>query len=158
MKRILLSLFFVVFALNSYTQVDFNVSVTKGITCSGSCDGEITIDNITGGASPYTYSVENFNGSVIYNGTSTVITGLCAGGYVVRVIDANGIETANNIDVVEPPILNSTITLTQEPNGVTGGVIEVDVTGGTSPYTYNNSFNNHTTPGIFYCNCIISRS
>ncbi len=109
-------------------------------SCNGSCDGSATA-NVSGGTSPYSYSWSN-------GGTSQTINNLCAGSYTVTVTDANGCTETDSITINEPAALSSTIT-THAPqcNGGCDGDATVNVSGGTSPYSYSWS-NGGTTQTI----------
>jgi hypothetical protein len=64
--------------------------------------------------------------------------GLSAGTYSVTVVDALGCEQVEYIQVEEPQTLN-TIALTENESchSAQDGFIEANITGGTSPYTFN---------------------
>ena len=109
-----------------------NLSTTAAVTeisCNGVCDGSITITP-TNGSAPYTYSW-------ITGDTGSTISNLCAGIYSVTVMDANGNQYAQFINLVNPPpvFINFEI-LDESCPGNCDGVVRANVTGGTPPYTY----------------------
>ncbi|MFL5765309.1 MAG: PKD domain-containing protein [Bacteroidia bacterium] len=106
---------------------------TTNTTCGGA-NGSITMGAVTGGTSPYTYSV---NASA-FTGTTTY-PGLVAGTYAVVVKDANGCTystTATLTNTSGPTALATTVT--NATCGTNNGVVTLGaVTGGTPAYTYS---------------------
>jgi hypothetical protein len=101
-------------------------------SANGSADASINL-TISGGTAPYTYAWSN--------GESTEdISGLAAGTYDVTVTDANDCtaEGSWTIDDVDPIEVVASVTdlscnaLSGDPDGI----IDIEVTGGTAPYTY----------------------
>ncbi|HIA11210.1 MAG TPA: T9SS type A sorting domain-containing protein [Flavobacteriales bacterium] len=76
------------------------LAVTTTLTNAtvGSCDGTATA-NVSGGITPYTYSWNSFP---VQNGVTA--TGLCAGNYIITVIDANGTSITANVVIGEDPL------------------------------------------------------
>ncbi|MCP4123056.1 MAG: T9SS type A sorting domain-containing protein [Bacteroidetes bacterium] len=112
------------------------VSVTDA-SCNGGDDGAIDI-TVTGGTPPYTYSWDN--------GDDTQdIDGLTAGDYSGTITDANGCTFSGTITVGEPDELTITTALVTDIscNGNSDGSIDIEVAGGTPPYTY--SWSNEAT-------------
>ena len=112
----------------SLLRVEPNANVTQA-TC-GVCNGEIVLTPTGGDGGPYTY---NWAPAVSTNDTAT---GLCPGIYAVTVTDASGCETVEIIPVsnVDGPILTATAT-DATCDGECDGTGEVQITGGTPPYT-----------------------
>jgi gliding motility-associated-like protein len=117
--------------------VDVTVNTTIVDQTCGLTDGEITINSVSGGQGPYTYSI---NGGSFQ--ASNVFSSLTAGNYTIAVTDANGcIYTISPDEVVNLAggITGATL------NSVTGANCndnsgEIQVTnpiGGTPPYTYS---------------------
>ena len=112
-------------------------------TCHGESNGSISVDTVTGGNPPYTYifkSNEQYTGLVwpeettLQSGSTSIITGLPAGTYIVEVTDtSSGQYTAstvsNNVTVSQP---SSAISATHSS---TTSSITVDPAGGTAGYT-----------------------
>jgi hypothetical protein len=63
------------------------ITIYKGISCSGSCDGAL-IAHVTGGTKPYTYVWSKIPGGVLSE-TDSIADDLCQGVYKVEVNDAN---------------------------------------------------------------------
>jgi len=105
------------------TTVDANVS------CNGGSDGAATA-SATGGTPPYTYLWSN-------NATTASIVGIVAGTYDVTITDSNGCTTAASATVTEPTALvASTVSTDVSCNGGADGTIDLTVSGGTAPYSY----------------------
>jgi len=106
-------------------------SNTYDVSCLGGDDGAINL-TVAGGVAPYTYSWSTFQATEdIFN--------LYAGNYFVDVTDANGCMISDVFTIVEPAtaiIVNGTTTMAT--GGPTDdGEIDITVTGGTAPYTYD---------------------
>ncbi len=119
----------------------FNVSEVGGPSisttatnesCSGACDGTATVTLPAGGP----YSIQ---WSTNPNDTNATVSGLCAGNYVVTVTGTpTGCSTIDTVSVNSPtPIVISNVALTSPSCGGSNGAIDVTITGGTAPYSYN---------------------
>ena len=97
--------------------------------CNGSSDGSATVSS-AGGTAPYTYLWDD--------GQTTAMAGsLAAGNYTVTVTDANGCTETQNVTVLEPIVLSSTVSsMNALCNGSSDGSATVSSAGGTAPYTY----------------------
>lgn len=111
----------------------FAINITpKNAGCQLPNDGSFTINSVSGGTAPYTYSV---NG-----GLFTSVTGynfLTAGTYTITVKDANGCTLTTTQTLLNVPHAATAIsTLSIPPGcGLSNGSINVtSVTGGTAPY------------------------
>ena len=111
----------------------FTISVTTTpATCFGSCDGTATV-TISGGQPPY---------QIMWNpGTCTTATctSLCAGPYTLVVYDSGGNTAFGSGTVTEPPMLNLTVTISQQPScpSCCDGTGQATASGGTPAYNYN---------------------
>lgn len=104
-------------------------------SCFGYSDGSISID-VVGGTPDYTYAWTGPNG---YTAASQDISGLAAGSYSVTVTDDNGCtDQITGILVGEPDELEATVASITDAScaGFETGAIDINVVGGTSPYTY----------------------
>ncbi len=103
--------------------------VATNITCGGECDG-IATAIAQGGTSPYTYLWNDANAQ-----TTAAAAGLCAGTYTVVVTDANGCTATTSVDIIEPPVLDATVSVVNPScGGECDGSATVTITGGTAPY------------------------
>jgi len=118
--------------------------VTSNIICNGLSDGSINL-SVTGGTPPYTYSWSN-------GATTQDISNLSSGYYNVTVTDAVGQTESSTFYISEP----SPITITYSVNapsapGFSDGSVAVNVSGGTTPYSYSwsgpNNYNASTQMG-----------
>ncbi|MBK9077114.1 MAG: choice-of-anchor L domain-containing protein [Flavobacteriales bacterium] len=118
-----------------------NVAAQHGngqISCIGGSDG--SIDATIGGGTPnYTISWSGPNG---FSATSEDLTNLSAGTYTISVTDLNGCLTSASVTLNEPPALTSAVTVSQTNsgdaiscNGGSDGSIDLDIQGGTAPYS-----------------------
>jgi hypothetical protein len=123
----------------------------QNISCNGNQDGEINL-NVSGGSGNFTYSWDN-------GSSSSIISNVDKGNYIVTISDTNGCTYTKYFEITEP---DSLIILTSsEPsilNGSDGKAI-VSTSGGTPPYTYlwNDSLAQTTdtasflAPGTYTC-------
>ncbi len=108
-------------------------SQTNVTTCFGGTNGSINI-TASGGTAPYTYDWDDIAG------TSNVEdrTGLAAGTYIVAVYDNAGCAVAVSYTITQPSQLATSTAVTGEyPAGFANGAINLTVTGGTSPFTFD---------------------
>ncbi len=101
------------------------------ITCNGACDGSIDVV-VQGGVGGFTllWSPQPTLGQ----GTASVDS-LCAGTWDLLVTDANGCDTTASYTVVEPPVLQASLTTTDNLCfGDCLGTATAIVTGGVAPY------------------------
>lgn len=124
-----------------------NLSIStlkQDVSCFGGDDG-IAAVSVTGGTLPYTY---------LWNttppATTSSITNLMAGTYLVTVTDNNGCTATTSIPITEPEELTLTIATTDVScPGELDGTAAVSVTGGTAPYSYLwNTTPPQTTPTL----------
>ena len=104
-------------------------------SCFGGSDGSIVF-TVNGGVAPYQYSI-NLGGYQASNSFS----GLAAGSYNLRAIDASGCFVDTNISLSQPSAINfSTVSLNNPScSGVPNGSVVVTGTGGTTPYNYSSN-------------------
>jgi large repetitive protein len=119
----------------------------NNISCNGGSNGSIDL-SISGGFGSYSYSWSN-------GSTTQDISGLSAGPYTVTVTDGNGCTASMSVTLNEPVALDvDNISSPQfvggwnvSCNGGTNGAVNIDVSGGSAPYTYYWS-NGDTTQDI----------
>ncbi len=128
------------------------VLTVTDVLCYGNNDGSISAA-VSGGTSPYTYQWNDSN-----HQTTAIATALGHGNYTVTTTDDNGCQIISSATVNEPqnPLKISTVDSTNVLcNGQSNGSIDINVSGGTFPYTYNwsNSVttqdNNNIPAGIY---------
>jgi gliding motility-associated-like protein len=106
-------------------------SVFQNVNCFGESTGVINL-TVSGGTTPYSYAWSN-------GSTTEDLSGIAAGTYTVTVTDANGCISGETVTITEPAAaLTYTSAVSQITcNGAADGVINLSVSGGTGPYTYN---------------------
>ena len=121
----------------------------SNLLCYSDFSGNINL-NITGNYFPYSFTWSN--GANTQN-----ISGLEAGLYIVTVTDANNTSLIDTIFITEPdPIVVSSYIINTSASGTSDGNVRLNVTGGTSPYTYlwsngeTNWYNNSLAAGAYY--------
>jgi hypothetical protein len=115
--------------LNSYTALIVE-STSTDVSCFGLCDGNISLNFISGTAP---YQILWSDGSVGGNN----LPNLCAGVYTAEVTDANGCAVLVMDTIYEPAEITNTPTVTDVPcHGDLGGSIFHNPQGGTEPYTF----------------------
>ena len=115
-------------------------AVVVNNNCFESNDGSIAT-NIDGGipfttGNPYLISWMGPNG---FTATSANITNLEAGLYTLRIEDKNGISITEELRITQPDLLSIIKDIEKNISCFQGndGAIEVTISGGTNPYTYN---------------------
>ncbi|MFA5326688.1 MAG: T9SS type A sorting domain-containing protein [Prolixibacteraceae bacterium] len=124
-------------------------------SCNGMEDGQIHLVNVMGGTAPYTVVATGKSSQGVSKVYTQVLTAPVspsilwilnnvaasdADGYLVKVMDANGCETAvKKVVIKEPNVLSVTLEKGDDsftcPDAVEG-FIEASAMGGTKPYTY----------------------
>lgn len=120
---------------------DLNVNVTStGLDCFGVNDGTATA-NPTGGSAPYSYLWSN-------GATTQSISNLSIGTYTVTVTDDNTCQVSGSVTLAQPPGFNLNFSHNDAScNGVCDASIDLTLSGGTPPYTFQWS-NGATTEDI----------
>jgi len=111
------------------------------LKCNGDSSGVIELDP-RGGSAPFTFAWTGPNG---FTSGDARLSGLRAGGYQVRITDANGCMMDTLVTLTDPPMpLLTTLDLSLFPSGTnvschgsTDGWINATVVGGTGPYTFS---------------------
>lgn len=109
------------------------------ISCNGYNNGTIS-SNVTGGTQTYQYS---WSGPSSFTSTLSTIYSLYAGSYSLTVTDINNCVTTTTINLTQPATLTATPTSTVYAGGYNiscfgynNGNINLNVSGGTSAYTF----------------------
>ncbi len=134
-------LFFII-PIFSFGQISINLSKSDP-TCFGYSNGTVTVQ-VSNGKSPYTYNWSN-------GANSSQISGLNSGTYSVTVTDANGIKANASATLTQPANLSVSHTFA---NPCVNGQTNLNINGGTPPYTYawsngNTSQNPLLTAGAY---------
>jgi len=105
-------------------------STTTAVSCFGGNNGTIHI-TVSGGTGLYTF---NWGGGITTQNRSN----LASGAYSVTVTDSLSCTVANSSTISQPVQLVATAVPTNVScNGGNNGAIQLTVTGGTGPFTYN---------------------
>ena len=114
------------------TVLTSSITASTNVDCNGNSTGSATVTG-AGGTTGYTYLWSDGMAQ-----TGAMATGLAAGMYSVVVTDANNCTSTSMVTITEPMVLASTTLQTQQAScsGGNDGKAEVNVTGGTMPYTY----------------------
>ena len=124
-------------------KLEVNIKESAFIKCKGNSNGQL-IAEITGGVAPYKY-IWKKNGTELSGETSETLSGLSFGNYSVFVTDSANPEPDGpfakaeqlNFEFTQPNEL--TVSLAKQTNvlcyGDATGAIEINIAGGTSPYT-----------------------
>ncbi|MCB9332798.1 MAG: SprB repeat-containing protein [Lewinellaceae bacterium] len=106
--------------------------MVTNVLCNGSSTGAIDL-TVSGGVEPFTYVWANLAGSPDPEDR----TNLPAGTYTVTVTGSDGCTASVSATVTQPAALVLTRTIGNATCTNANGSIDLTVTGGTSPYSYN---------------------
>jgi hypothetical protein len=110
-----------------------NLAAQNNVSCSDGANGSVTV-GVSGGTAPYTY---DWTGTPVGDGSAS-ISGLTAGTYTVTVTDASSCSATISAIITAPAaLLLSETHVNVLCNGNATGSIDLSVSGGVSPYTYN---------------------
>nr|WP_315175613.1 gliding motility-associated C-terminal domain-containing protein [uncultured Flavobacterium sp.] len=109
-----------------------SAAAQTNVSCNNGSNGSATV-SVTGGTSAYTYSWAPAGG------TAATASGLSAGTYTVTVTDANSCQATQSFTITQPVVLVATPASQTNVScfGGSNGSATVNVSGGTSAYTYS---------------------
>jgi len=110
-------------------------AVVSDISCNGANDGNISI-NVEGGNPPYTIL---WTGPYSFTSDQNTISGLKAGDYALKITDNGGLPFNTFYNIKEPAQLSIVHTSEKDISchGAANGSVEVDMYGGTEPYSFS---------------------
>ncbi|MCF8428020.1 MAG: PKD domain-containing protein, partial [Bacteroidia bacterium] len=135
-------------ALVTITIAPSTLSITcnlgANVTCNGGSNGSASV-SVSGGFAPYIYAWSN-------GGTTSSVSGLIAGTYIVTVTDNVLVSRVCSLTVSQPTaiLITENNIVNNTCGGTNNGSIDIEVSGGTSPYVYawtmdgNPGFNSST--------------
>ncbi len=117
-------------ALKQPALLDVQISKISNALKYGESTGSIVLA-VNGGVLPYTYSWSN-------GANSPSLANIPGGNYSVKVKDANGCEKSVSATIQQPPALVVKVANVRDVNcnGDKTGAINIDVTGGVTPYKF----------------------
>lgn len=144
------------YTLNNLTSPVVELVATDA-DCFGNCNGTIDTLSVNGGIPAYTF--EWFNADGTSTGIITpLIEDLCAGDYVIQVIDDAGCIGFQSSTIESPDtiILNPLFTIDPTCQGDCDGLLIANPIGGTFPFdfTWDDPANQTTADAIDLCNGI----
>lgn len=141
------------FTISQPTSLVTATLTSTNVICNGETNGTVTA-TASGGTAPYTFSWNAAAGnSIVFDNTSSTITGLAKGtGYGVSVTDKYNctVVTPSNVLINTPAVLAIAYGTIVAPSGVVGnnnGTINVTVGGGNPPYNLSWTSINPTATG-----------
>src|SRR5436190_106218 len=125
MKKYFLLLFFTISCFAGRAQCNVTiVTIGPGILCYGDCNGDLQA--AATGTAPFTYQWSTGD-------TSSLLSGMCPGTYIVTATDSVGCVSTATITLTEPPPLTAIVTADYSNCTCT---YEITASGGIPGYTY----------------------
>ena len=119
-------------------------TIIQHVACFGGSNASIT-SAVTGGTPPYSYEYQLPDNTIV---TTPNLNNITAGHYILTVTDDHNCQVVLSIDITEPSAVNLTFANSDTICfGANNGFTEVNITGGTAPFTYLWS-NSKTTKNI----------
>ncbi|OEK07022.1 hypothetical protein BFP71_05025 [Roseivirga misakiensis] len=108
-----------------------STDVVSNVNCFGESTGAINI-SVSGGVSPYSFLWSN-------GALTEDLSGVTAGNYSVVITDANGCTLNDSFTITQPssPLTKTEAVQQITCNGAADGIINLTVSGGAGPYTFN---------------------
>ncbi len=107
---------------------------TSDNLCFGDCAGSASAA-VSGGTAPYTFTWTTAGGGLVAQG-DTAVGGLCAGDYILQVVDTNGCVLPTPFSIGQGAALQAALAFTGETcNGPCDGVATVQPGGGAGGYS-----------------------
>jgi large repetitive protein len=133
--------------------------VATDVSCNGQNTGKLVVTTSnTSGAISFSKDGVFYQESDLNYTNPYILTGLTAGVYTATVKDSKGCTASDSKTITEPtPLVVALISVTRPcPYGSPNGTVTVNVTGGSSPYSYSinggspvvSSLNSYTFPNI----------
>ena len=132
-------------------KINASVNVSKAISCSGSSNGELTV-NVVGSSSGFTYSI---NGGTFQ--PSPVFSNLSAGNYTIIINDGTACKPSYTVSLSDPipvKIGIKTIKNVSPCAGGNNGAISVTTNGGNPIYSYTITPSGTTQTDSLFSNLI----
>ncbi|MBW1295817.1 T9SS type A sorting domain-containing protein [Aquimarina litoralis] len=127
-----------------------NIQLDNPLQCFGDTTVSLTA-TVAGGVTPYNYRWYNTLNPTTDLSTTSTITNLGEGTYIIEIIDANGNQTSETTTIVNPPLLEASFTSENVScNGGNDASIDITVTGGTGAYSFfwSNGANTEDISGL----------
>jgi hypothetical protein len=142
---------FTVALIDLYAPLTATLDAVAPATCEDR--GSITVTNVTGGLSPYGYSLDNSTYV-----TNPLFSNLYNGDYTVYIKDANGCTIDRSISPYGPVSLRGTVQLSPVScyGGSNGSITVTNVSGGNNNYEYSLDGITYQSSAVF--NNLIARS
>ena len=115
--------------INSSSGITGETITLSNVSCSGVCNGTVSVTAI-GGSEPITYNW-------LHNGSaSPTQIGLCAGVYFCNMTDVNGCSKTASVVIGSVTTMTVSSMITQSSCSLNTGSITVNVSGGSGVYSY----------------------
>ena len=126
------------FTIANPAPLNLNNSIVGNPICPQTPTGSIVVSAL-GGTTPYTYSVQDINGTeFIPNPSVNVANVLLAGTYIITVTDANGCATTISRTLVDPTLIDAAFNIKNVNcyGESTGSITAATVVNGVAPYNF----------------------
>lgn len=121
------------FTITQPDQLILQVEEKVDVSCHGTATGSLKLQTTGGVGSIHRFSTDGINFNL-----DSIFTSLSAGTYSYSVLDENGCLATLDVEITEPPLLETEV-LDQTPVSCTGlsdGLVAVGAAGGTPPYEF----------------------